>query len=291
VSGALRSPTVPEAYAHCAAIARRSRSSFLAAFWMFPGEQRRALHAIYAFCRLADDIADDAAVRGDRAKLLERWRNELAAAYRGKAQHPVGVALGDTVHRFRLPEDCFLDLLAGIELDLGGAGFETFAELEQYCYCVASTIGVLVCGVRGLHGREVREYALHLGIGVQLTNVLRDVGEDAASGRVYLAREDLQRLAVAPESLVASEPSEALRRLLALYADRARARYERAQRVLPAHLRRALRPAQAMGAIYRDLLETLQARDFPCLGPALRLPKLRRVAVAASVWLGSGELA
>ena len=152
--GAAPSPAVVAAYAHCAEITRRSGSSFLAAFWMFPREQRRALHAIYAFCRLVDDIADDPALRGDRGMLLERWHDELVDAYRGKARHPVGIALGDAVHRFHLPEDCFLDLLAGIEADLRGAEIETFAELEHYCYCVASTIGLLVCGVRGLHGER-----------------------------------------------------------------------------------------------------------------------------------------
>ncbi len=279
-------PAVHDAYAHCASVARRSRSSFLAAFWMFPADQRRALNAIYAFCRLADDIADDPAVRGDRSALLALWREELADAYRGKARHPVGIALGDAVHRFCLPEDCFVDLLAGIEADLHATPIETLADLEHYCYCVASTIGVLVCGVRGLRRERIGEYAVQLGIAVQLTNVLRDVGEDAASGRVYLAREDMRRLGVTPESLHADQPDEPLRRLLALYAERARDHYRRARRALPADAARALRPAQAMGAIYRDLLEALQERDFPCLGPALRLSRARRVAVVTRVWLG-----
>jgi phytoene synthase len=292
---------VLDAYAHCAAIARRSGSSFLAAFWMFPREQRRALHAIYAFCRLVDDIADDPALRGDRRMLLERWHEELVDAYRGKARHPVGIALGDAVARFDLPEQCFLDLLAGIEADLRGGEFETFAELEHYCYCVASTIGLLVCGVRGLHGDRVRDYAVHLGIAVQLTNVLRDVGEDAAAGRVYLAREDRDACGVTLESLRAARsasraqraegersPSDGLARLLSLYAARARGRYARAQRALPAELHRTLRPAQAMGAIYRELLDVLERRDFPQHGPALRLSKPRRVAIAAREWLGMG---
>ena len=121
-SGAAPSPAVSAAYAHCADIARRSGSSFLAAFWMFPRDERRALHAIYAFCRLVDDIADDPALRGDRGMLLERWHEELVDAYRGKARHPVGIALGDAVHRFHLPEECFLDLLAGILGKLGTHG-------------------------------------------------------------------------------------------------------------------------------------------------------------------------
>jgi len=279
---------VRDAYAHCAEIARRSGSSFLAAFWLFPREQRRALHAIYAFCRLVDDIADDPALRGDRAMLLERWHEELVDAYRGKARHPVGIALGDAVHRFQLPEDCFLDLLAGIAADLRGGEVETFAELEHYCYCVASTIGLLVCGVRGLSGQRVRDYAVPLGIAVQLTNVLRDVGEDAAAGRVYLAREDREAFGVATGSLRARTRSEPVARLLSLYAARARERYAQAQRALPRELRRTLRPAQAMGAIYRELLDALERRDFPHHGPALRLSKPRRVAIAARTWLGIG---
>jgi phytoene synthase len=281
-------PELARAYRHCERVTRRSGSSFAAAFWMLPRPRRRALHAIYAFCRLADDAADDPALRHDREKLLACWRDELVSAYRGKASHPVGVALGDAVHRFHLPEDWFLDLLSGIESDLRGDPVDTFADLERYCYCVASTIGLLVCGVRGLRGGRVREYAVQLGIAVQLTNVLRDVGEDAASGRVYIARRDLEWLGVSLDSLTAPEPSDALRELLALYAERARVRYDRAQRALPPDARRALRPAQAMGAIYRDLLDTLQARNFPCLGPAVRLSKARRMAVATRAWIGAG---
>jgi phytoene synthase len=286
--GATPAPAVLDAYAHCAEIARRSGSSFLAAFWMFPRAERRALHAIYAFCRLVDDIADDPALRGDRAMLLERWHEELVDAYRGKARHPVGIALGDAVHRFHLPEDCFLDLLAGIEIDLRGAEIETFAELEHYCYCVASTIGLLVCGVRGLRGASVRDYAVNLGIAVQLTNVLRDVGPDAETGRIYLAREDREACGVTAASLRAHDHDERLARLLALYAARARTRYAQAESALPRELRRRLRPAQAMGAIYRELLDALEARGFPQQGPALRLSKSRRVAIAAREWLAIG---
>jgi phytoene synthase len=278
----MRAPSPADAYAHCAKVARASGSSFLAAFWLFPRAERRALHAIYAFCRMADDIADDPDIAGDRVALLERWRRVLDEAYLGKSEHPVGVALGDAVARFRLPKRWFEDLLVGVELDLYGAPIERFVELERYCYCVASTIGLLVCGVRGLQGDAVRRYAVDLGIAVQLTNVLRDVGEDAASGRIYLAREDLERMEVAPESLREGPRTEAQRLLFALYAERARIRYERAELApLSADERWRLRPADAMGAIYRDLLDTLQARGFPGLGPALRLSRTRRLAVAA----------
>jgi phytoene synthase len=280
----LTSPNLAGAYAHCAEITRRSGSSFLAAFWLFPREQRRALHATYAFCRLADDIADDPALGGDRALLLARWRDVLDEAYLGKSSHPVGMALGDAAQRFRLRKDWFGDLLAGIESDLRGDPIQRFADLERYCYCVASTIGLVVTGIRGVRGRAVTDYATHMGIAVQLTNVLRDVGEDAASGRIYLAREDLERFGIDAQQLASRKLSDDVRLLLALYAERARIRFERAEASLPAEHRAALRPAQAMAGIYRDLLETLQARGFPCMERSLRLSKSRRLAVAARTW-------
>lgn len=280
------SAALAPAYAHCAAVTRRAGSSFAAAFWMLSPRRRRALHAIYAFCRLADDIADDPSVRGDRGLLLARWREELRDAYLGKARHPVGIALGDTVQRFRLPEQVFEDLLQGVEWDLAGRPIDTFDDLQRYCYCVASTVGLLV--VRVLEARDpgVLDYAEQLGIAVQLTNVLRDVGEDALAGRIYLAREDLERMHVRPETLREGKMTDDLRLLLALYAERARIYYERAARALPSEERRRLRAAEAMGRIYRSLLEELQARGFPCLEGSLRLSKPRRLAIAAGAFVG-----
>jgi phytoene synthase len=175
---------VRAAYRHCRDVTRRSGSSFAAAFWILPRERRRALHAIYAFCRLADDIADDPSLAGDRLALLTRWRAELEAAYRGKSEHPVGIALGDAVHRFQLPEQDFVELLRGVESDLRGEAMHTWDDLERYCDRVASTVGRLLVRVLGAQGPGAIEYATAMGVGVQLTNVLRDVGEDAASGRI-----------------------------------------------------------------------------------------------------------
>jgi phytoene synthase len=275
-----------QAYAHCAEVVRRSDSSFAAAFWMFPKPRRRALHAIYAFCRLADDIADDPTVQGDRQRLLALWRSELSDAYRGKARSPVGIALGDAVHRYRLPEDVFQELLRGVESDLLGESMKTFEDLSRYCFRVASTVGLLVVRVLEARSPQALDYAENMGIAVQLTNVLRDVGEDAVGGRVYLAREDLDRLGVAPEQLVGPCMSDEVRLLLGLYAERARIYYDRAAALLPPEDRRLLRPAEAMGRIYRELLEELQRRGFPCLQESLRLSRSHRVALAAGVWLG-----
>ena len=284
-------PRLATAYDHCARIVRSSGSSFAAAFWMLPAERRRALHAVYAFCRLADDIADDPEVREDRNLLIARWRDELSAAYLGKSEHPVGIALGDAVHRFRLPQEIFFELLHGVESDLRGETIERFEDLRLYCYRVASTVGLLVVRLLGCRSPGAYAYAETLGIAVQLTNVLRDVGADASDGRIYLPREDLERFGVTKESVLAREPSEELRLLLAFEAERARIHFERATKLLPAEDRRRLRAAQAMGAIYRTLLGELHRRGFPCLAEPIRLSKPRRLAIAAGAWLGVGAAA
>ena len=280
------------AYEHCRNLTRKSGSSFAAAFWLLSRERRRALYAIYAFCRLADDIADSPEVAGDRSALLVRWREELAAAYRGDSTHPVGIALGDAAQRFDLPKEIFEDLLLGIESDLCGTPIETFQDLYTYCYRVASTVGILIVRLLGCRSPRALEYAETLGIAVQLTNVLRDVNEDARCGRVYLPRADLEQFGVEIRDLADPVPCPELRLLLACYAERARLLYERADALLPSADRRTLRPAQAMGRIYKRLLAELHRQAFVNQarpGRPIRLSRGRRLAIATSAWLGFAQ--
>ena len=279
-------PDFAEAYRECAEITRRSGSSFASAFWMLPKAKRNALHAIYAFCRLADDIADDPEIAGDRRALLTRWREELDDAFRGEAKHAVSIALSDAVERFRLPERVFVDLLAGVEFDLTKGPIETFDDLRLYCYRVASTVGLLVVRILGFENPRSLEFAETLGIAVQLTNVLRDVGDDAGAGRIYLPSDELERFGVSTESILAGQMTAELQLMLSFNAKRAASYYERAEQLLPDEDRRALRPATAMGRIYRALLDELIERDFPCFEQPVRISKSRRVAIAAKVWLG-----
>ena len=279
-------PSIAKAYRECAEITRRSGSSFASTFWMLPKPKRNALHAIYAFCRLADDIADDPKISGDRTALLARWREELDDAFRGKAQHGVGVALSDAVERYQLPERVFLDLLAGVEFDLTDGPIETFDDLQLYCYRVASTVGLLVVRILGFENPRSLEFAETLGIAVQLTNVLRDVGGDASTGRIYLPKAELERFSVSTESILAGQMTAELQLMLSFNAKRAASYYERAEQLLPDEDRRSLRPATAMGRIYRALLDELIERNFPCFEQPVRLSKSRRVAIAAKVWMG-----
>jgi len=279
-------PRIAEAYRECAEITRRSGSSFASAFWMLPRPKRNALHAIYAFCRLADDIADDPDIAGDRTALLERWREELDDAFRGKAQHAVGVALSDAIESYQLPERVFLDLLDGVEFDLAEGPIETFDDLKLYCYRVASTVGLLVVRILGFENPRSLEFAETLGIAVQLTNVLRDVGDDASTGRIYLPSVELERFGVSTENLFAGRMTDELQSMLRFNAERAAAYYDRAEQLLPDEDRRALRPATAMGRIYRALLDELIERGFPCFEQPVRISKPRRVVIAAKVWMG-----
>jgi len=279
-------PDVAEAYRECVDITRRSGSSFASAFWMLPKKKRNALHAIYAFCRLADDIADDPEIAGDRTALLARWREELDDAFRGKAQHAVGVALSDAIESYRFPEQVFVDLLDGVEFDLAEEPIETFDDLRLYCYRVASTVGLLVVRILGFENPRSLEFAETLGIAVQLTNVLRDVGDDASTGRIYLPDDELVRFGVSAESILAGQMTEELQLMLSFNAKRAASYYERAEELLPDEDRRALRPATAMGRIYRALLDELIERQFPCFEQPVRISKPRRLAIAAKVWMG-----
>ena len=286
------SPELQDAYDQCQELTRTSGSSFAAAFWLLSADRRRALHAIYAFCRLADDIADSPEIAGDRVALLARWREELAAAYRGDATHPVGIALGDAAQRFDLPQEIFEDLLLGIESDLEAAPIDTFADLRTYCYRVASTVGILIVRLLGCRSPRAIEYAETLGIAVQLTNILRDVTEDAQGGRVYLPQIDLEQFGVDASDLADPVPSPELRLLLACYAERARTLFERADALLPPADRRKLRPAQAMGRIYQHLLAELHRQAFVNQrrpGRPIRLSKSRRLAIATSTWLGFAQ--
>jgi len=279
-------PSIAEAYRECADITRRSGSSFASAFWMLPRAKRNALHAIYAFCRLSDDIADDPEIAGDRTALLARWRRELDDAFRGRAQHAVGVALTDAIENYQLPERVFLDLLDGVAFDLADGPIETFEDLRRYCYRVASTVGLLVVRILGFENPRSLEFAETLGIAVQLTNVLRDIGDDASTGRIYLPAAELERFGVSAESILQREMTDALQLMLSFNAMRAASYYDRAAELLPDEDRRALRPATAMGKIYRALLDELIERRFPCFDQPVRISKPRRVAIAAKVWMG-----
>ncbi len=291
VAGNLRGATplparprqLKEAYAYCRDITRRSSSNFYYAFRLLAPERREALFAVYAFCRFVDDIADDES-RGDPAALLARWRNELEAAYAGSPTHPIGCALADAVRRFPLDKQHFLDLIRGVEMDLTRRRYATFDELYEYCYLVASTVGLLCITIFGARFSSARDYAIDLGIAFQLTNILRDIDEDARRGRIYLPLEDLRRFGCREEDLLGGRYTARAGALMAFECGRARAYYLRARGALIPEDCSAMAPAEAMRMIYERLLVRIEAQHFDVFGQRVTLPMYEKVTLALAAW-------
>jgi 15-cis-phytoene synthase len=274
-----------EAHAYCHAVLRRSGSSFAQAFRLLGPERRAALDAVYAFCRFVDDVADGiGAGRRDPSALLARWRDELERVYAGTPTHPIGVALADAVRRFALPRHHFADLIRGVEMDLSRRRYQTFDELEEYCYLVASTVGLLCIEIFGHRHPGAGDYARDLGVAFQLTNILRDVREDAARGRLYLPLEDLARFDCEEGEVLAGRYSPRVGALMAFECGRARAYYLRARGSLAHEDRRALAPAEAMRLIYERLLARIESRGFDVFHERIVLPRYERVGLALAAW-------
>jgi len=272
-----------QSYAHCREITRRSASNFYYAFRLLSPPQRRSLYAVYAFCRFVDDIADDEG-RAQPALLLQRWRDEVALVYDGAPSHPISRALADTVRRYPLERRHFLDLIAGVESDLRRKRYASFDELYEYCYRVASTVGLLCIEIFGYRSPAARDYAVDLGIAFQLTNILRDVLEDARRGRVYLPLEDLERFGCDESELLSGRYSPRVAALMAFECGRARAYYLRARGSLDRADRASLAPAEAMRLIYERLLDRIEARHFDVFGPRITLPRYEKVTLALAAW-------
>jgi phytoene synthase len=278
-------PSVEAAYEHCAAVTRRAHSNFYWGFRLLPTERRRGLTAVYAFCRAADDMADDPAMRTDPARMIARWRDELHAAYAGRPTHPIGVALADTVARFGVPRAHFDAVVDGVEMDLRRTRYARWeGDLAEYCYRVASAVGLIAIEIFGHANPSARDYAVNLGLAFQLTNILRDVAEDGARGRIYLPLEDLARFECTEDEVLAGSMTEPLRRLMAFECARAGEYYGRARFSLAEEDRTSLAAAEAMRLIYEQLLRRVMFRRYDVFGPRVQLTSAEKAALAIAAW-------
>jgi 15-cis-phytoene synthase len=281
----LRGP-VADAYEHCEMLTRRASSNFYWGFRLLPHDRRRALCAVYAFCRAADDLADEPARDADPRRLLARWREELERAYGGRPVHPVGVALADTVARFAIPREHFDAVIAGVEMDLDRDRYEAWeGDLEQYCYRVAGAVGLVCIEIFGYRDPSARQYAVELGLAFQLTNILRDVADDAQRGRIYLPRADLKRFGCREEDVLVGHCTEAFRQVMAFECARAGEHYGRARFLLAEDDRQSLAPAEAMRLIYEQLLRRIMLRHYDVFGPKIRLTRPEKAGLAVAAWM------
>ncbi len=267
---------------YCEQRAAKSGSSFYYSFLFLPDEQRRAITALYAFCREVDDIVDEARDIAVARIKLAWWRDEIARAYDGVPQHPVTRALAAHILHFKLPRAHLLDIIDGMAMDLDHAGYASFDELRMYCHRVAGVVGILAAHIFGYDDPRTLEYAENLGLAFQLTNIIRDVREDAARNRVYLPRDELARFNVNITDLHAKHSSDALIALLRFQAQRARDYYQRAFATLPEADRYKQRSGLIMAAVYLATLDTIERDGFHVLERRARLPALRKFWIAWS---------
>jgi phytoene synthase len=269
---------------YCQDKAAKSGSSFYYSFMFLPAERRQAITALYAFCREVDDVVDECHDLTLAQTKLEWWRQEVGRVYSGTPTHPVGHALKDVLQRFRLPQEQLLEIIDGMAMDLSQTRYLDFKGLQLYCYRVASVVGLLAAEIFGYQDRQTLKYAHDLGLAFQLTNIIRDVGEDARRGRIYLPVDELQRFNVPAKDILEARYSEAFRELMAFQAERAEKFYDQAFAQLPAVDRKAQRPGLVMAAIYRTLLREIARDGFLVLDRRTSLTPLRKVWLAGTTW-------
>lgn len=269
--------------------APQKSSNFYLGFLFLSKERQAALGAVYRFARVVDDVVDAGTLSAeDAAKELDFWETEVDRLYEGRAGHPVTVALAPFVERFRLPKEGFVELVKGVRMDLEKNRYETFADLERYLFGVAGAVGLLcveIFGHRKTSAENLRAYAVAMGNAFQLTNILRDVGEDLERGRIYLPLADLREAGVSEESLAKREHTAAFRALMAREYERAKGFYREARSRLHPDDRAAMTPAEVMAHVYEELLERIKEQDFRVQFQRVRVPAWRKLLLALKAWL------
>jgi phytoene synthase len=269
------------------AITRKSASNLAFAFVLLPKPRRDAMSVLYAFCREVDDVADnESAPLPARRARLAAWRQEVRRACDGALpSFPVACELQPVIARYRLPFADFDQLIRGVEMDLDINRYQTYQDLELYCYRVASIVGLLSVEIFGYKDPACRDYAVHLGKALQLTNILRDVRTDAERGRIYLPLSELERHKIAPEEILRLQYSDRFERLAAGVATEAKKHYALARQLLPAADRRSMAAAELMGSVYWRLLKKLENRRFQVFGSVpTRLAKPQMALLALRSW-------
>ena len=270
---------------YCQQKAAASGSSFYYSFMFLEPPRRQAITALYAFCREVDDVVDECADAALSRAKLAWWRTEVASMYAGQASHPVTQALTTSIKSFTLPQEQLLEIIDGMEMDLDFTRYADFKSLHLYCYRVASVVGLLAAEIFGYTDRRTLKYAHDLGLAFQLTNIIRDVGEDARRGRIYLPQDELTRFGVSETELLQARYSDNFRQLMEFQVERAQSQYEQAFAQLPPADRKAQRAGLIMAAIYRTTLNEIVRDGCLVLDRRTSLTPLRKIWLAGKTWL------
>ncbi len=268
-----------------AAITRNSQTNFYLSFSLLPRQTREAIHTVYAFCRYTDDIVDEGTDDRLKVVLLRKWRRELGRAIDGKSSLGLLNQLASTARRFNIPVNHFYDLIRGMEMDLTRHRYETFDELREYCELVASSVGLMCRQIFGNRNESTREYAVNLGIALQLTNILRDIKEDAKKGRIYIPREDLQRFGYSEEDLLQCRYTPEFVNLMRFECDRAIGYFDAARDALRNEDKRAFFAARIMWSIYAHILRRIIRSNYNVFERRISIPNLLKVLITFRYWL------
>ncbi len=302
---------------YAAQLTAQSKTNFYYSFSMLPRDEREAMNTVYAFCRTIDDLVDETAEPPDgigedaastiqsnsgvintacgdslshKRERLALWRREIEKCYNGESSHAILVPLTKVVQRFRIPKQYFLTLLDGMEMDLVKQRYKTFEELYEYCYSVAGVVGLMCIEIFGYKYEETREYAVQLGVAMQLTNILRDVKADMQKGRIYIPQEDMELFGVQDYDILLEQQSPRLRRLLAYEAARAREYYHSARALLKKDERITMLAAEIMDAIYFRLLEKIELSNFDVFRKRISVSTLHKILIALRFWMENKAL-
>ncbi len=258
----------------------QSGSSFYYSFLFLPPERRRAITALYAFCREVDDTVDECTDQSIARIKLAWWRTEVAAMYAGTPSHKVMLALQPHLTNYNLQEQHLQAIIDGMEMDLDQTRYLDYPALQRYCWHVASVVGILSASIFGVTNPKTLDYAEKLGLAFQLTNIIRDVGEDARKGRIYLPVNELQQFGVTAADLLNARHSDKFESLMQFQVDRAQKIYDEAYALLPKEDRRAQRPGLMMAAIYRTVLDEIERDKFHVLNQRISLTPIRKLWLA-----------
>lgn len=267
------------------AITRNSNTSFYYSFSLLPKQKREAIHTVYAFCRTTDDIVDEGRDGRNKYVLLRKWRMELGRALRGSSSYPLLNQLRATADVFHIPVEHFYELIRGMEMDLTKTRYRTFGELQEYCYLVASSVGLMCRKIFGYKNESTRDYAINLGIALQLTNILRDLKDDASRGRIYLPLEDLERFGYSEEDLLENRYTPQFMELMQFECQRASHYFDLARAALNDEDKRFFFAARIMWSIYAHTLNRIAASNYNVFERRISISKFLKLLITFRYWL------
>jgi len=266
-------------------IAKKSRSSFYYAFNLLPAEKRDAMNTVYAFCRKTDDIVDEGNESDElKYEKLHKWRIEIEKSIDGHSDYQLLNKLGKTISQFNIPLEPFFELVRGMEMDLQRKRYLTFEDLRLYCYRVASTVGLMCIEIFGYKHQSTKEFAVNLGIALQLTNILRDIKNDAKNGRIYLPQEELVRFRYSEEEIIKNTYNSNFASLMKFEADRAKSYFDKATECLNLDDKASMFAARAMQHIYYKILNKIIDADYDIYSRNIKVAKIEKVGIALGVW-------